>query len=195
MVKALSVDVLVLPYLNVERNSTKEIRFDGTLIRLVRLGFLERLGSPGLLGSLGDQADLVAPDVFLPPVSPLVLGVLGVLEVLGPLLSLVFLVFLVVQSHPVLPASQLDLAVREYLVLLVVLLVPLDQLLLVVLDSHRVPADLAAREYLVLPVVLPVQPVLGGLEHPLLAVVDAFRAVLGYSKWQAAIKSPKLYIL
>ena len=79
-------------------------------------------------------------------------------------------------------------------------LVPLDQLPLVVLvvqlplvvqDNLGLPADLAVREYLVLPVVLPVPgslPVLGG---PLLAVVGAVLAVLGCSKWQAAIESPK----
>ena len=83
-------------------------------------------------------------------------------------------------------------------------LVPLVQLPLVVQDNLGLPADLPVREYLVLPVVLPVpgdledlgdredRRALGG---PLLAVVDAFHAVLGCSKWQAAIESPKWYIL
>jgi len=74
------------------------------------------------------------------------------------------LVVLVVQDNLGLLA---DLAVREYLVL---------------------PADLAVREYLVLPVVLPVPAVLGG---PLSAVVHAFPAVLGCSKWQVAIETLK----
>ncbi len=74
-------------------------------------------------------------------------------------------------------------------------LVPLVQLPLVVQDNLGLPADLAVREYLVLPVVLPVPgdlEDLGDLGGPLLAVVDAF---LGCSKWQAAIESPKWYIL
>lgn len=91
-------------------------------------------------------------------------------------------------------ATQLDLAGREYLMLPVVLPVPLDQVPLVVQDSRGLPADLAGREYLVLPVVPLVRPVPGARgapEDPLLAVVDAFRAVLGCSKWQAAIRSLK----
>ena len=88
-------------------------------------------------------------------------------------------------------------------------LVPLVQQPLVVQDNLGLPADLAVREYLVLPVVLPVpedpedredlggredredREGLGGLGGRLLAVVDAFHAVLGCSKWQVAIESPK----
>ena len=111
--------------------------------------------------------DLVVLDVRLPQELCLVLGVL------------VLLVLLVFQGHHVLLASQL---------------VPLVQQPLVVQDNLRLLADLAVREYLVLPVVLPVpedpedREDLGGR---LLAVVDAFHAVLGCSKWQVAIESPK----
>ncbi len=172
----------------------KESRLDGTPLRLAPLGPpgpLALLGPPeppeppGPLGPLGNMADLVVIDMHLPQESRLVLGVL------------VFLVFLVFQGHHLLLASQL---------------VPLDQLPLVVQDKPGLPADLAVheylvlpavreylvlpvvreylvlpvvREYLVLPVVLPVPGVLGG---PLLVVVDAFPAVLGCSKWQAAIE-------
>ncbi len=73
-------------------------------------------------------------------------------------------------------ASQLD---QLPLVVLVV------QLPLVVQDNLGLPADLAVRECLVPPVILPVP---GG---PLSAVVDAFPAVLGCSKWQAVIEPPK----
>lgn len=138
--------------------------------------------------------DLVVLDVHLPQELCLVLGVL---------VLLVLLVFLVFQGHHVLLASQL---------------VPLVQQPLVVQDNLGLPADLAVREYLVLPVVLPVpedpedledlggredredredlggredREDLGGLGGRLLAVVDAFHAVLGYSKWQVAIESPK----
>ena len=120
--------------------------------------------------------------MHLPQESCLVLGVLVFLVFQGhhvllasqlvPLVPLVQLPLLV-QDHLGLPA---DLAVLEYLV---------------VQDSLGLPADLAVREYLVLPVVLPVPGDLGDPGGPLLAVVDAFRAVLGCSKWQAAIESPK----
>ena len=116
------------------------------------------------------------------------------------LVLLVFLIFLVFQGHHVLLTSQLvplvqlplviqdnfrlpvNLAVREYLVLLIV---------------HSLPGDLAVLEYLVLLIVLSVPKGLRGLGdlgdqgRSLLAVVDAFRAILGCSKWQAAIKSRK----
>lgn len=154
---------------------------DGTPIRLVTL----TPPTPSvpsvplvLLGPLRDLVDFVVLDIHLlqeldihlPQEPCLVLGVL------------VFLVFLVFHGHHVLLASQLVPLDQLPLVVLVV------QLPLVVQDNLGLPADLAVREYLVPPVVLPVPAVPGG---PLSAVVDAFSAVLGYSKWQAVIEPPK----
>ena len=118
-------------------------------------------------------------------------GVLGVLVLLVLPVFLVFLIYLVFQGHHV---------------LLVSLLVLLVQLPLVVQDNLGLPAHQAIREYLVLPVILLVPGDLGrlggqedredpgALGVPLLAVVDDFHAVLGCSKWQAAIEFLKPYI-
>lgn len=150
--------------------------------------------------------DLVVLDVHLPQELYLVLGVL---------VLLVLLVFLVFQGHHVLLASQLvplvqqplvvqdslglpaDLAVREYLVLPVVLPVPEDPEDLEDLGGREDREDLGDREDREDREDLggredrEDREDLGGLGGRLLAVVDAFHAVLGYSKWQVAIESPK----
>jgi len=175
----------MLANLNVQRGSiTKESRLDGTPIRLAPLAPPAPLGLLGPLGPLGDLVDLVVLDTQeldtqeLDTQEPrLVLGVLVFLV----FLFLVFL-FLVFQGHHVLLASQRDQLDQLPLVVLVVQLPPVVQ------DNLGLPADLAVREYLVPPVVLPVPAVPGG---PLSAVVDAFPAVLGCSKWQAEIEPPK----
>ena len=191
---------------NVNKFKYKESRSDGTPIRLIPLGrpahlaHLVSLETLGPLGALGDLADLVVLDVHLPQESrgALVFHVFHVSRV-----SRVF------QGHHVLLASQRD---------------QLGQLPLVVQDNLGLPADLAVREYLAFPVVLlalvalvalafPVvllalvalavlavlavrgRLVLPGVPGgPLLAAVDIFRAVLGCSKWQAAIKPLKRHI-
>ena len=166
------------------------------LARLARLAHLAHLVSLESLGPLGDMADLVVLDVYLAQESRVALVVLGVLVFHDLHVSPVF------QGHHVLLASQLplvvqdnlglpaDLAVREYLAFPVVLLA------LAVLAVRGCLADLAVRAVrgcladladLAVRAVQGCLVLLGVPGGPLLAAVDAFRALLGCSKWQAGI--------